>query len=117
VAAAGGTVVVAAGNVVVAAGKVVVAAGKVVVVGGGGAARTTLKYPVKAEVPSRTTNAKATVRINGEGLLPTMTWAVKLDVHGRTLLAYTTGKDWWDSSSSWQELACISVPVTDTSPP
>jgi hypothetical protein len=33
------------------------------------------------------------------------------------LCEYTTGNDWLDSSSSWHEVACETVPVTVTVPP
>jgi hypothetical protein len=43
--------------------------------------------------------------------------AVKVDEHGRMLLAKVTGKDWRVSSWSWQESACSTLPVMVTFPP
>ncbi len=33
------------------------------------------------------------------------------------LCEYTTDRDWWETSSSWHQTACRTVPVTSTWPP
>jgi hypothetical protein len=85
----GTVVVVVPGTVVVVVGGTVVVevGGTVVVAVGGGAARPTKKCPIDVELPSRATRPNATVRCTGEGLPPMVTWAAKVDVQGRTLLA------------------------------
>jgi hypothetical protein len=69
-------------------------------------------------LPLLATRAKATVRVTALGLGPMVTCAEKVPpVQLLALCEYTTGKDWAESSCSWQVVACATVPDTVTTPP
>jgi hypothetical protein len=78
--------------------------------------RTTLR--VNDEVLLRARRAKATLLSLPPPSLPMRTRAEYLPVaHRLGLCEYTTTKDGWETSLSWHQTACRTVPVTSTAPP